>query len=252
MLLQRWHLVPSSNGSSNKRRAFVMMPSVRDMQDTLALAIEAENTERIDELLNAITQYSVNMKIIWGDINGIHNVQSVSVAAHLLPSIFKDDPRSRIPVCWLIRAAKNGNMAMVYHMLSIDQAFIRGEHHLALCRAAYYNQAETVKALLQDGRFDPAWANNDALTCAAMQGHLTCVNLLLDDPRVIPYDCDNRALAYAADAGHCPVVDVLMEQDGVDPRGIQDRAIRWSAKNGHFDVLRKLLSCVEVERSIRY
>jgi len=235
MLVQQWHTV---SGMSNKKRAFTLMPSMRDLQAALAVAIEKDDIEQVDQVLAA----DVDIKIIWGDIKGIHAVQSIRMAEHLLPIIIADDARSRIPVCWLIRAARNGNMALVAHMLSIDQAFIRREHHLALCRAASYNQVEVVDALLSDGRFDPAWANNDALTCAAMQGHLQCVNLLLEDPRVLPYDCDNRALAYAAHGGHYPVVEVLMQQDGVDPRGMQDRAIRWAAKNGHFGVLRKLLT----------
>ena len=166
------------------------------------------------------------------------------MASHLLPSILKAEPRSRIPVCWLIRAAKTGNMAMLTHMLDVKQAFVRNEHHLAVCQAAKYNQPDCLRVLLDDplGRFDPSWAKNDALACAAMEGNMACLQLLLNDPRVAPYDCDNRALAYAADAGHEPVVDALLMYSGVDPYALSSRAIRWAAANGHLPVLRKLLA----------
>lgn len=216
---------------ANKRRA--LSP---DLKSALSKAIETNHPEAIKSIL-----LRSNKAVIWNDVGGIYNIDSIEMARTLLPIILDDEPRSRIPVCWLIRAAKNGCASMVEFMLSVDQAFIRNEHHLALSQAASYGQTDIVHKLLGDDRFDAGWAKNDALACAAMNGHLDCVHLLLAHKDVCASDCSDRALAYAADGGHEEVVAVLLQQENVDPKTMNSRAIRWAARNGHFGVLRKLL-----------
>lgn len=206
-----------------------------DLNTILQQAINTCNVDLIESI-------HVDAKILWSEIPNIYHVRDIKLIDVLLPKILRDDPLSRIPVCWLIRAAKHGNQELLEYMLHVDQAFLRGEHHLALCQAATHNQTKALAMLLVDERFDPAWAQNDALACAAMQGHMTCVIMLLTHPRTKAYDCDNRALAYAAHGGHHAVVDELMRYDGVDPYAMQSRAMQWAAQRGHFGVLRRLLS----------
>ena len=226
MLLTRKHKIV------NKYRIIAATP-----KELLEIALGSGSADQVRTFLHTIAQ---SHTIMWCDVKGIHAIQDVDMAQVVLPHILNESSTSRIPVCWLIRAAKHGNVTMLHYMLTVDQAFTRKEQHLALCQAAGYGQHTVVKILLDDGRFDPAWANNDALTCAAMNGHMACVQLLLDDPRSRPDDCDNRALAYAADAGHYDVVHALLQKENVDPFAMQGRAIRWAAAKGHLQVVRKL------------
>ena len=56
------------------------------------------------------------------------------------------------------------------------------------------SNANVVRKLLSDERFDPSFDNNQALINAALNGYLESLKVLLADSRVDPSDQENRAI----------------------------------------------------------
>lgn len=98
-----------------------------------------------------------------------------------------------------------------------------------------------VEMLLQDNRFDPAYAQNWYIQTASDSGHLRIVKLLMQDPRVNPADDSNLAIIFAAAKGHNEIVKQLLRSPTVNPTDRKNQAIGLALKKRHYETVKLLL-----------
>lgn len=125
----------------------------------------------------------------------------------------------------LFEAAGKGELEEVKTLLQhplVDPSFVGEEVWFGLPRtvlreAAANGHVEVVRALLEDGRANPAAHESVALTRAALRGHAEVVSLLLKDQRADPTAEDNATVRWAAESGRTEVVRLLLRDPRVDP-----------------------------------
>jgi hypothetical protein len=99
----------------------------------------------------------------------------------------------------------------------------------ALQRAAYFGWVGTVRALLADGRGDPAAHNNAALWAATCEGWVDVVCVLLVDGRADPGMHGDAPLQHAARQGRDDIVRALLADGRADPTAVRRRDCLYTA-----------------------
>jgi hypothetical protein len=92
----------------------------------------------------------------------------------------------------------------------------------ALCAGISCGHLVFVRALLADGRADPAVADSEGLVTAARRGHAGIVRALLADGRANPAARNSRALRIASVKEHAHVVRALLADGRSDPEDVRD------------------------------
>ncbi len=118
------------------------------------------------------------------------------------------------------------------------------------------NDIKKVGCFLNDPDIDPAAENNQALRCAAEEGHSQIVRLLLTDPRVHPmqeienpYDNDDVVdpLVLASQYGNIDVVKVLLADVRVNPAEYNNQALQNTIICGFAEIVELLLKDPRVD-----
>jgi hypothetical protein len=101
---------------------------------------------------------------------------------------------------------------------------------------------KAVRALLADGRSDPAANNSFALVEAAALGYVGIVRAFLADGRADPAADHNFALVEAAACGFSGTVGALLADGRIDPRADDSAALQHAAHFGCADIVCALLA----------
>lgn len=126
----------------------------------------------------------------------------------------------------LLEAGRLGNIEKVKEFLKQDADPV--DCNWALIYASFSGQTDIVEVLLQDGRANPAYNQNEPLKWACRQGHTNVVALLLQDVRVNPAANDNEPLKCASYYGHINLVEFLLLDGRVDPSANDDWIIMYA------------------------
>lgn len=140
----------------------------------------------------------------------------------------------------LVRAAAHGRWEVAQALLADGRTEPNDDALIEACSAGF-SMSRVARVLLEDGRFDPTAADNQAIVSAAAVGTAHTVRLLLDDGRADPRARDNEALVKAAEQGNLEVVDVLLRAHACDVRARHSEALRSAAFRGRLDVVERLV-----------
>lgn len=146
----------------------------------------------------------------------------------------------------LREAAVHGSLDVLRFLLDNSDKGPGYMNNLVIYNAAKYGQAEAVRMLLEDGRFDPAAVKEGTIMgAAAKRGHIEVVKILLADPRVDPTAVENYALRAAADTNKPDVMRVLLADPRVDPTAMDNEvatSVLSNASRGSLETLELLLA----------
>jgi hypothetical protein len=149
------------------------------------------------------------------------------------------------PDALLAEATRAGNAAAVRALLADGRADPAADDSIVLRRAAAIGHVDVLQALLADGRADPAARNSEALLNAAYNGHVDVMRALLIDGRADPAADGSAALQYNTYHG-----DVYGRADA-DPDGAVAAAAFYgrvdSAPNPYVTLLALLLADERVD-----
>lgn len=112
----------------------------------------------------------------------------------------------------------------------------------AIVSTSMNGKSKMVKLLLENGRGNPATADNYAIIVASENGHEKVVKLLLGDKRVNPAASNNMAIILASKYGNTKVVKLLLADKRVNPGDVRNKAVRQASKYGHVKVVKLLLA----------
>ena len=82
----------------------------------------------------------------------------------------------------------------------------------------HFGNVDIVRAILMDGRVDPAFNNSECIELAVDSGYKEVVQMLLDDGRADPARNNNECLEIAVDRGYKEIVKMLLDDGRADPR----------------------------------
>ncbi|KAJ3022521.1 UNVERIFIED_CONTAM: hypothetical protein HDU68_009057 [Siphonaria sp. JEL0065] len=119
--------------------------------------------------------------------------------------------------------------------------------------------ASIVKVLLEDGRVDPSYNNNNALLVAVEKGYTTVVELLIKDERVqvervqklislSSFNLIEMAIVLGPSLSRRNLVKLLLDDGKVDPCHDGNRALVLAVEKGYLDVVELLLMDTRVNR----
>jgi hypothetical protein len=117
--------------------------------------------------------------------------------------------------------------------------------------AARHGQAEALRILLRDGRFDPNVKGGRAIVTASKHGHAEAVRVLLADPRVDPAVDENDAIRLAVIEKHAEVVRILLADPRVDPSDVDNEAISVAVTDRSMEIVQMLLADPRVDPNYR-
>jgi hypothetical protein len=106
---------------------------------------------------------------------------------------------------------------------------------LAMFDAESKGHTEVVRVLLEDGRADPAWNDNQVLRTAIVRDRVAIVRLLLADGRADPGTGCSYPLRLAALSRRHEVLQLLLEDGRADPAAFDSAALVASAYGGYID-----------------
>ena len=121
---------------------------------------------------------------------------------------------------------------------------------LYIIRAIESNSLETLTALLQDGRLNPAASNNAPIRLACSIGNPAIVRMLLADRRVDPAAAESDALREAVLVGNCEVLQILLDDGRADPTLRNNWALRYTVRRRIFPCVNALLQDYRVDPSV--
>lgn len=142
----------------------------------------------------------------------------------------------------LLDEAEKGKVGEIKRLLQhplVDPSFAMEHDHsgakTALRKAAGNGHVEVVRALLEDGRADPAADESAVFRSACTSGYVDIVSLFLRDKRADPATWNNWPLIAASTNGHTEVVRLLLKDPRVDPAARENYAIvriLWDEESG--------------------
>ena len=137
--------------------------------------------------------------------------------------------------------------------LSASSYFLQPRMHAsftcALFGAVRRDDADTVCALLADGRADPSVCDSHVLFSAAEHGSARIVAALLADGLADPAARRHYALIVTAGFGRADVVAAFLADPRTDPTTDHNYALRTAAYKGHTGVVAALLADGRAETS---
>jgi hypothetical protein len=139
-------------------------------------------------------------------------------------------------------AACRGDVGIVRAMLADGRVDPAAYESIALRHAAFNGRLAVVKELLADGRADPAAFGGEALLEATRQGFRRTFQALLADGRADPAAADSKVLVVAVIAGNTKVVQALLADGRADPAVAHSGILVTAAELGDGRMVRALLS----------
>ncbi|ORY48069.1 ankyrin [Rhizoclosmatium globosum] len=120
----------------------------------------------------------------------------------------------------------------------VDPSFNNNNAIRVCCNHGHLSLLER---LLQDPRTDPSVLNNSPVRLAAQNGYLEIVQFLAKDPRVTLSDSDSSALALACEHGQEEVVEFLLQEGSSDPTAFDNANLIDSVRFGNWNIVELLI-----------
>lgn len=111
----------------------------------------------------------------------------------------------------------------------------------SLRHACYEGQTEVVRALLEDGRWNPSAGGEDCLYTAVFEGHTDVLRLLLEDGGADPDTYLLNYLCRLSDKGRVDMIRMLLSDPRSDPTQNRSWAMERACTHGQIEVVRVLL-----------